>query len=504
VRAGLVAWTPLSCLTPLLLLLLLLLPGACRYGDGGSGREDPFGRAAFTPFHLQDGGPEQRHPSRSSFSYGGASAAPEVAGLTSLYNGELARDGVRPGSGRDTSEGPDAAAIAVDMVSLARANSRRLSSAVAVPGGGGAGTSIPEASAVVRSGGSPRRQQQQQRAVSLPRAGSRGLGTRSMGMLGAYGGPQQLPGSSGESELSDFQQPQQQQRMLRASSAAFGQGAGQRTTERSLSTRSSNPHLPRVGPVAPSLYTISTGLAAYGSRGAAQGASAAAGGGSGADGSSGSRAGGGLPWAGSMKAERGLASQSVPAAGIVAAAAAAAAAVGAGSKAAAAGGSSSGLGRGSTGGGSTGSASNLLSMLRTSIGLGRGSALSGKATGGGLLRSSTDGESSTGALGKLSGPHRGGVFPGFGEHEGAADLADARSWLVTGVCWAAGRGGCAAEVGVAQRSPAPSHTAFSMPQHTHNTPTTIPPNHRPEALLPRQAYGGSAEREWPAHPGQWV
>jgi hypothetical protein len=116
-----------------------------------------------------------------------------------------------------------------------------------------------------------------------------------------------------------------------------------------------------------------------------------------------------------------LASQSVPAAGIVAAAAAAAAV--AASVKPQPPKSTAGSTDARSMGGSTG---NLLGMLRSSVGIGRVSGRSGKATGRALT--DDDGEysdfSRPSDMSKLKGESATGMCD--------ADLADARSWLITG------------------------------------------------------------------------
>lgn len=132
-----------------------------------------------------------------------------------------------------------------------------------------------------------------------------------------------------------------------------------------------------------------------------------------------------------------MATQSVPAAGIVAAAAAAAAAATAGG--------SKGAGVPSQGGNSnaTGSTGNLMSILRSSVGIARGSGRSGKVFGRPVTSEDEDQQSDTTSRLSDYGGAKGGSNLGLGKPSvlgggGSvqemcdADLADARSWLVTG------------------------------------------------------------------------
>lgn len=284
----------------------------------------------------------------------------------------------------------DAAAVAVDMVSLERSTGSKSRP----------GAAASAAAAAAAAAGSLSRE-------GLSRAGSRGLAARSVGMAGLYG--------SGLDQQSSY--PGDAAAGLPAGYRRAGQRASPNPELKSLSTRSSNPHLPPVAPVAPSLATISTGLAAYSKSSAAAAAAAAAV--AAADGS-GARH---LPWGASGKADRSLAASSVPVAGIVAAAAAASLASKAQQVAAdsTGGGSSTGAAEGSAGGG----------IFRSSIGIGRFSRRSGKLLG----RSVTDDEecySDTSRPSEFGQPmdDGGGLLAAMGD----ADLADARSWLVTGVC----------------------------------------------------------------------
>lgn len=280
---------------------------------------------------------------------------------------------------QDRADSWDAAALAVDMVSLERNTSSRTlgaaTSGLNFPASGASASNAP---------GFPTRPG----SSGLPRAGSRGLASRSVGLSGAYGPP---GGMDGGSQLQD-----------RPSFRPHGHRPSM--DGKSLATRSNNPHLPAVVAVAPSLSTISTGLAAYNKGSAAVAAEGSA------------RQPPGLPWGPLGRTERGLAASSVPVAGIVAAAAAAAATAAAAPRS-----TTAGSNDGSTGGG--GGTGNLLSMLRSSVGMSRPSSKPGKSMG----RAFTDDEEGYSDGDGISDPSK---LPEMND----ADLADARSWLVTGEC----------------------------------------------------------------------
>jgi hypothetical protein len=335
-------------------------------------------------------------------------SAQQVSSAAGAVKSSLSRSSSEQLRCSDQADGYDAAAVAVDMVSLERGTSGRSRSSAAAAAAGGSNGGMAAAFP----------------GASLPRAGSRGLASRSVGLVGAYAGSYNHGSKVGNNGAdSGSGMVPQELKQWAASKYRPSQSVSPNPDLKGLATRSTNPHLPPVAPVAPSLATISTGLAAYSRSSAA----AAAAGGGGGDGSVAGSSGKhhqpqGLPWATSGKAERSLASQSVPAAGIVAAAAAAAA-VAASVKPAPPKSTAGSTDARSMGGGSTG---NLLGMLRSSVGIGRSSGRSGKVTGRALT--DDDGEysdfSRPSDMSKLKGESVIGMCD--------ADLADARSWLVTG------------------------------------------------------------------------
>lgn len=206
-----------------------------------------------------------------------------------------------------------------------------------------------------------------------------------------------------------------------SSSSLARQEAG--AQQRSLATRSVNPHIPPVALIAPSLYTISAGLGAYqlGAAGAA-----------GSD-----RSGGGRKQRPPGADHRSLASRSVPAAQAVALAAAAARGrqlPAAGDAAATAfgstivrseGGEDAELSRPDS------SSSSVLNAFQKSMG--RMSKISAMLLGGSTAASRAGGEGDSeweddDDLGKMSG------LAGKSSQQGVSDeeLADARSWLLSG------------------------------------------------------------------------
>ncbi|KAF8065728.1 NHX8 [Scenedesmus sp. PABB004] len=148
-----------------------------------------------------------------------------------LPEGEEAAMGC-PGGG-----GFDPAAAAVDMVSLARCSRRG--------GGGGSDATCDD-------------------VLARPAPAARSLACRSAGLAGAYASRGSLDGDAPGLPARGAAGLARQGSGTHGASAGGGPGAGA-AAPRGLATRSVNPHLPPVAPVAPSLYTISTGLgAAYG------------------------------------------------------------------------------------------------------------------------------------------------------------------------------------------------------------------------------------------------